>query len=159
MRINFNKLFASFGAVFVVGEIGSAATFQAIPTWYATLNKPFFSPPNWIFGPVWTMLYILMAVALYLVWSDKTKNIKSQTSALHIFFVQLFFNALWSIAFFGFHSPLFGLVVIVVMLVAIVDTIKKFSLINKLASQLLYPYLVWVSFASILNLAVFLLNL
>lgn len=143
----------------MAGAIGSSVTFQAIPTWYAGLNKPFFSPPNWIFGPVWTVLYILMAVALYLVWSSKSKNKKAQNSALQIFFVQLFFNAFWSIAFFGLRSPFLGLIVIGVMIVAIVNTIKKFSPVNKLASQLLYPYLVWVSFASILNLVVFLLNL
>jgi translocator protein len=123
---------------------------SAIPTWYAALNKPFFSPPNWIFGPVWTLLYIMMGYSLYLVWVRR----KVPT----IFWIQLFLNFIWSIIFFGMKNPTLALVNIIVLWIAIVLTIKAFSKIDKLASRLLWPYLAWVSFATFLNLAIVLLN-
>lgn len=144
------KLIFSIGICLGAGILGSFFTFSAIPTWYQTLNKPSFSPPNWIFGPVWTVLYILMGISLFLVWQKK----KVPT----IFWVQLTLNAFWSIVFFGLRNPLLALVDIAALWIAIVLTIKAFNKINKLAAQLLYPYLAWVSFATILNLAIVLLN-
>jgi len=135
------------------GFIGSLFTMDAIPTWYATLNKPLFSPPNWLFAPMWTLLYILMGTALFLVWK-KSKDKK----ALELFTFQLILNAFWSIAFFGMKSPLFGLLVIALLWLAIVLTIRKFLTISIRAGILLVPYILWVSFAAILNLAIFLLN-
>lgn len=154
MKTNYSKLFLSLLLCLSVGFLGSIFTVSAIPTWYATLHKPFFSPPNWVFGPVWTTLYILMALAFYLIWQKGVKN----QAAIFFFMIQLFLNFLWSILFFWLHSPLLGLIGIVFLWLMIFLTIKSFLKINKAAGLLLLPYLFWVSFASILNLAVYLLN-
>lgn len=138
-----------------VGILGSFFTVSAIPTWYATLTKPSISPPNFIFGPVWTMLYALMGISLYLVW---TSNVKSKQQALKYFFVQLGLNAMWSIIFFGLKKPGLAFFEIIALWIAIYLTIKAFKKISKMASYLLYPYLAWVSFASILNLSIWILN-
>ncbi|MDP3973748.1 MAG: TspO/MBR family protein [Candidatus Daviesbacteria bacterium] len=156
MPKNLSKLILSIGLCLGAGIIGSFFTVSSIPEWYFTLNKPFFSPPNWIFGPVWTILYVMMGIALYLVLSAKWE-VQSQ-KAVRIFAVQLILNALWSIIFFGMRNPVLALVDIVALWITIVLTIKFFSKINKLSAYLLYPYLAWVSFASILNLAVVILN-
>ena len=150
MPKNLLKLIFSIGICLGAGVLGSFFTISSIPTWYVTLNKPFFSPPNWVFGPVWTMLYILMGYSLYLVW--KKKKVPS------IFWIQLILNASWSIIFFGMKSPSLALINIAVLWIAIVLTIKSFYKINKLAAYLLYPYLAWVSFASILNYSIWILN-
>ncbi len=132
------------------GIMGSFFTVSAIPDWYATLNKPFFSPPNWIFGPVWTILYILMGYSLYLVW------VKHKVPT--VFWVQLILNAAWSIIFFGIKNPVLALVDITALWIAIVLTIKTFYKINKVAGNLLIPYLLWVSFAAFLNYNIWILN-
>ena len=150
MPKDFPKLLLSLGLCLGAGIIGSFFTVSSIPTWYQTLNKPSFSPPNWIFGPVWTILYILMGYSLYLVWVKR----KVPT----IFWMQLFLNFIWSIIFFGMKNPTLAFINIIALWIAIVLTIKAFSKINKLASQLLWPYLAWVSFASILNLMIVILN-
>lgn len=154
MPKNLLKLSLSVSLCLGAGILGSIFTFSAPPagglTWYATLNKPAFSPPNWIFGPVWTVLYVLMGISLYLVWTKK--------KVPSVFWIQLILNALWSIIFFGMTNPILALVDIAVLWIAIVLTIKAFSKINKLAGNLLIPYLIWVSFASILNLAIVMLN-
>ena len=156
MPKNLLKLIFSIGLCLLAGGVGSIFTASAIPTWYVTLNKPSFSPPNWIFAPVWTSLYILMGISLYLALSGKGKG--EREKAVRIFGIQLVLNTVWSIIFFGWHNPLFALVDIVALWIAIVLTIKSFYKINKLAGQLLIPYLAWVSFASILNLMIVLLN-
>lgn len=150
MPINAPKLLFSIGICLGAGILGSVFTVSAIPDWYSTLSKPSFSPPNWIFGPVWTGLYILMGISLYLVW------LKKKVPA--VFWVQLILNGFWSIIFFGMKNPTLALVNIVALWIAIILTIKAFSKINKLSGNLLYPYLVWVSFASLLNLAIVILN-
>jgi len=150
MPINILKLFLSITVCLGAGIISSFFTFSAIPEWYQTLNKPFFSPPNFVFGPVWTILYILMGCSLYLVWTKR----KVPT----VFWVQLFLNFIWSIIFFGMKNPMLAFIDIIVLWVAIILTIKAFSKINKLAGQLLLPYLLWVSFATILNLSLVILN-
>ncbi|QQG43187.1 MAG: tryptophan-rich sensory protein [Candidatus Daviesbacteria bacterium] len=150
------KLILSIGLCLGAGIIGSFFTVSSIPTWYATLNKPSFSPPNWIFGPVWTVLYILMGVSLYLALSGKGKG--EREKAVRIFAMQLFLNIAWSVIFFGMRNPILAFVDIVFLWIAIFLTIKSFYKINKLAGNLLIPYLLWVSFASILNLAIVLLN-
>ncbi len=144
------KLILSIGLCLGAGILGSFFTVSAIPTWYQTLNKPSFSPPNWIFGSVWTILYFLMGISLYLVWTKRTVPT--------VFWIQLILNALWSIIFFGMRNPTLALVDIVALWIAIVLTIKSFYRINKLAGKLLIPYLLWVSFATILNLSIVLLN-
>ena len=156
MPKNLLKLIFSIGLCLLAGVVGSIFTASAIPTWYATLNKPSFSPPNWVFAPVWTTLYILMGISLYLALSGEGKG--EREKAVRIFGIQLVLNIVWSIIFFGWHNPLFALVDIVALWIAIVLTIKNFYKINKLAGQLLIPYLAWVSFATVLNLMIVLLN-
>lgn len=149
------KFIASIVITFSAAAIGSLATYANIPTWYASLEKPIFNPPNWVFGPVWTVLYIAMAVALYLVWVRPNRNKKRAVIA---FAVQLTLNALWSIVFFGLHLPWLAVVVILALLVSIIFTIREFYIISRPASYLLVPYVLWVSFASILTISVASLN-
>jgi tryptophan-rich sensory protein len=154
---NLPKLIVSVIGCEIVGALGTPFTISAIPTWYATLNKPFFAPPNWIFGPVWTLLYFLMGVAFYLIWKQGWKKKKEKT-ACYFFLAQLGLNFIWSPIFFGLRAPLLGLIVIVLMWAFIVMTMKKFYPLSKLAFYLLVPYLLWVSFATMLNAAILLLN-
>jgi tryptophan-rich sensory protein len=141
----------------LAGVIGSVFTFPSIGTWYASLVKPWFNPPNWLFGPVWTILYALMGIALGLVW-DKGLGSKEVRTALVVFVVQLALNVLWSIVFFGAQSLFYGLLIIIVLWVAIAVTIVVFYRISKRAGLLLVPYICWVTIATTLNLYVWLLN-
>lgn len=151
------KLIISVVGCELAGFLGTPFTIPAISTWYATLNKPFFAPPNWIFGPVWTLLYFLMGVAFYLIWKQGWKKNKVKMAGL-FFLAQLGLNFIWSPIFFGLRAPLLGLIVIVALLVLIVMTMKKFYPLSKLAFYLLVPYLLWVSFATVLNAAIVVLN-
>jgi translocator protein len=139
------------------GFVGSAFTTPSIPTWYAALNKPSFNPPNWIFAPVWTTLFILMGIALFIVWKKgiKTPGVKA---AIVIFAVQLVLNTGWSLLFFGLHSPFYAFIEIIFLWLAIALTIVSFWKLSPAASLLLVPYLCWVSFASYLNFTVWRLN-
>lgn len=137
------------------GILGSIFTFSSIPTWYAGLAKPSFSPPNFVFGPVWTTLYALMGISLYLVWGSKAK---SKQHAMRLFFIQLGLNVLWSVIFFGLKSPGLAFIEIIALWIAIILTIKAFRKISKNATYLLYPYLFWVSFATVLNFSIWILN-
>ena len=139
------------------GIIGSLFTFPNITTWYATLTKPTFSPPSWLFGPVWILLYTLMGIAAYVIWQKGSTKPKVR-EALGFFCVQLVLNSVWSIIFFGMHSPLLALFEICMLWTAILATIYKFYPLAKPAAYLLLPYLAWVSFATILNTAIVLLN-
>lgn len=152
-----SKLVVSIVASLVAGVIGSIFTRIAISTWYTTLTKPPFTPPNWIFAPVWTILYIMMGVAAFLVWRKGLENRRVST-ALILFLIQLVLNVFWSAAFFGLESPVYGLIVISVLWVAILITIVLFFRISKVSSILMWPYLVWVSFATVLNSSIWLLN-
>lgn len=152
----FGKLVVSIALPFAAGAIGSYFTIPSIETWYATLNKPSFSPPDYIFGPVWTILYLLMGISLYLVWNSS--RTKGKQYAIKMFLIQIVLNATWSVVFFGLHNPLFAFINIIVLWVAIYLTIRSFYEISKFAAYLLYPYLFWVTFATILNLAIVLLN-
>jgi benzodiazapine receptor len=153
------KLLGCLAVSFFVALAGTLVTTPAIPTWYTSLNKPGFSPPNWVFGPVWTVLYVAMAFALYLIiTSTGKKNQEKVPSAQTLFFLQLILNFLWSLVFFGFHFILIGLVIIILLWCAILATIINFQNISKIAAYLLYPYLAWVSFAILLNYFVFVLN-
>ena len=154
---NISKLLTSVIGCLAVGFLGSFATTPAIPTWYQTLNKPIFNPPNWIFGPVWTTLYILMGISLYLVWKKGFKN-KKNKDAINLFLIQLGLNFIWSFIFFGFKNPQLAFVNIILLWAAIFITILKFWKISKWATYLLIPYILWVSFASILNLFIAILN-
>lgn len=128
-----------------------------VADWYDNLSKPVFTPPNWVFGPAWTVLYVLMGVAAFLVW-QKGWEIRPVRVALTWFAVQLALNALWSPVFFGLHRIGSALVVIILLWGAIVATIVSFLNVSKLAAVLLCPYLLWVSFAAMLNGAIWLLN-
>lgn len=134
-----------------VGLIGSIFTINSVKTWYPTLTKPFFNPPNWIFGPVWTTLYFLMGVSLYLVWKKKKTELKW-------FWIQLILNSLWSVTFFGLKNLIAAFIIIISLWISIFLTIDAFTKINKTSAYLLYPYLAWVSFALILNLSIVILN-
>lgn len=142
-------------ACLAVGWLGSIPTTAAIPTWYAGLEKPPFNPPNAVFGPVWTILYVLMAFAGWRIWRASGE---AAGPALVPFAVQLGLNLLWSFAFFGARSPLFGLVVIAALWLAILWTILVFRRIDRWAALLLLPYLAWVSFAALLNASIWWLN-
>lgn len=142
----------------VLGSIGGLITTPAIPTWYANLNKPFFSPPNWLFGPVWTILYILIGISFALIWNKYKKGDKKIVAAMKLFGIQFLLNLIWSPVFFGMKNLFLALVVIVAMWYFILKTIKAFAKIDKTSSYLLYPYFAWVSFASLLNFAVWILN-
>lgn len=141
----------------LAGIIGSLATASAISTWYVTLVKPDFNPPNWIFGPVWITLYTLMGIALYLVWS-KGNQIPQVKTATSIFLLHLVVNSAWSIAFFGLKNLGLALAIIIVLWLMIVLLIRLFSKLNIWASRLLWPYLLWVSFATLLNFSLWQLN-
>lgn len=154
---NLLKLIACLAVVFVAAGIGSLATTKAIPTWYKGLAKPSFNPPAWLFGPAWTVLYLMMAVAAWLVWKQGI-GAAGVKLALAVFLAQLLLNTLWSILFFGLRSPLAGLVDIVVLWLAILATIVLFFRLSVPAGVLLLPYIAWVTFAAVLNAAVFLLN-
>lgn len=132
-------------------------TRPAIPGWYAQLRKPAFAPPNWLFAPVWITLYFLMGIALFLVWRRSMAEPRVR-SAVAVFMIQLILNAIWSPAFFGLRSPLAGLVVIFLLLVAIFFSIQRFAGISVVAAWLLVPYIIWVGFATVLNAAIYLMN-
>jgi len=140
-----------------IGGLSGFITQAAIPTWYAGLEKPFFTPPNWLFAPVWTTLYCLMGIAAGLVWA-KGSHHKWVKTALYHFGAQLIVNGLWSIVFFGLKSPGIALLVIGLLLYLIIKTIYWFKIVQKSSAYLLYPYLLWVSFASFLNLGIYYLN-
>lgn len=139
------------------GLLGSLFTFSAIPTWYAALNKPFFSPPNYLFGPVWTTLYTIMGISAYLIYRRYQFGKKAKLF-WQVYWTQLILNILWSILFFGFKESGLAFVEIGALWYFIVRTIQEAKRLNKTAMYLLYPYLAWVSFASLLNLAIYLLN-
>ncbi len=142
---------------FSPGVIGSWFTYPAIASWYVYLNKPFFSPPNWIFGPVWSFLYLLMGISLFLVWESKNKKGAIRKAGKY-FFLQLGLNTAWSLVFFGLKNPTFAFLEILILWASILATIRIFLNINRTAGTLLLPYLAWVSFATVLNFAIVLLN-
>ncbi len=156
MKINdFLKLVGCVVLCELAGILGSLFTISSIPTWYASLQKPPLNPPGWMFGPVWTILYLLMGVSLWLIWGS---NAKEKKKALWLFFVQLALNAIWTPIFFGVQSIGGALTIIVLLWAAIILTILTFTKISKPAAWLLAPYILWVSFAVYLNFAIFILN-
>jgi translocator protein len=135
------------------GFVASFATMQSVIEWYPTLNKPSWTPPNWLFAPVWTVLYIMMAVAAWLVWRAGDAK-----TALILFAAQLLLNLAWSFLFFGARSPGLGLIDIALMWIAIAVTIFAFAMRSRLAAFLMVPYLCWVSLATALNASIYMLN-
>lgn len=154
---NLPKFILSIFICQLAGVVGSLFTKGAIDGWYITLVKPVFSPPNWIFAPVWIILYFLMGIALYLVWETKVKK-KQVNDAIQLFGVHLLINATWSIVFFGLKSPFLAFLNIMALWLLIILVIYKFWYVNKTAAYLLIPYLLWVSFATFLNYSIWVLN-
>ncbi len=153
--IQWGKLIVSLVVPQIAGLIGSLSTISEIGGWYAGLEKPSFNPPAWVFAPVWTILYVLMGVAFYFLWIHKDAIAKK----LQILFViQLCLNALWSALFFFVHNPLIAYIDIILMWIMIVALIFDTRRIDKRIPWLLTPYILWVTFASFLNLAIFILN-
>lgn len=156
-KVNRKALVVFIFICLLTGYFGSVFTTPSIPTWYVFLNKPFFTPPAWLFGPVWTILYILMGVSAYRIWSSKAKADQKHI-ALRYFFIQLAINFVWSLIFFGLKNPMLAFIDILSLLVLLTLTIDKFKKIDNLSAYLLYPYLAWGLFATALNLAIVILN-
>jgi len=152
------KIAIAVAVCLAVGYGSGFATQSSITTWFPTLNKPFFNPPNWLFAPVWTILYVMMGVSVGLIWSKMETVPILVKKALWIFTIQLILNALWSFLFFGMCNPFLALIEILLLWLMIVETIKVFKSIDSLASKLLIPYFLWVSFAMILNGGIWWLN-
>lgn len=151
------KLIGAIVVCELVGVLGSFFTTPAIPTWYASLIKPSFSPPSWVFAPVWTTLFALMGIAFFLVWQKGFKGVNGKL-AFAIFILQLVLNLMWSIIFFGLHNIGLAAMEIAILWVAILVTVIRFYRISKPAGFLLLPYLLWVTFAAILTFAYWQLN-
>ena len=156
-KIDWIKLIISIAIPLAAGFIGSFFTSSSIPTWYTTINKPSFNPPNWVFGPVWTLLFILMGIALYLVWVKGWKKDEVKIG-IYFFSAQMVLNLAWSFFFFYLHKPLYSFIEIIFLWLVILGTIITFYRINKKTLYLLLPYILWVTFAAVLNLMIVLLN-
>lgn len=156
-RVNLSKLVVSILLCQFAGLIGSVFTASSLENWYLFLEKPAFNPPAWVFFPAWVTLYTLMGISLYLVW-EKGLQEQEVKMGMFIFGIQLGLNTLWSILFFGLKSPYYAFVEIVLLWFAILLTILKFRKISKTASYLLFPYILWVSFAMLLNYYIWILN-
>ena len=148
---NFWKAFISLALPQTVGGLGAFFTLPSIENWYSFLNKPSWNPPNWLFGPVWTALYVMMGIACFLIWKSEHPQKKQ---LLILYFSQLALNGLWSPAFFGMQNPMLGLAVIIPLWVLILLCILQFKKVSKWASGLMLPYFLWVSFATALNFAI-----
>jgi len=152
--INKLKLIIALVICQLAGLIGSLFNRASLEKWYPFLNKPSFNPPNWVFMPVWITLFVLMGISFYLIWSKRYINKK----AYNWFIIQLILNVLWSAFFFGLRNPLLAFFEIIVLWIFILLTIIEFYRVDKVAGYLLIPYIVWVSFAAILNLSIVILN-
>ena len=139
---------------FSASLIGGLATINFKEPWYSLLNKPFFNPPDWIFGPVWTILYFMMAISIWIFWHVKNRDIKT----VYIYFIQLFFNTTWSVVFFIFHELFLALIILIIFIILIINLVLRLRRVKKLSAYLMIPYLLWCCFALILNTSLILLN-
>jgi len=153
---NFFKLVVSLALPLGLGSIARILTTKEIAGWYALLNKPSFNPPSYLFGPVWTALYVLMGVSMFLIWNTPKTGLRQK--ALAIFGIQLFFNFWWSILFFFFHAVFLSVIDILIMWFLIIYMILLFKKIKPVAAYLQIPYLIWVTFATVLNISILYLN-
>ena len=153
LKNKFVSLFLFLITTFSASFIGGITTFKFKEPWYSTLVKPSFNPPDWVFGPVWTILYILMAIAIWIVWI-KSKNI----NLVYLYFIHLFFNTTWSVVFFGFNQIELALINLIVLILFIVISFRKYKVISKLSAYLMIPYFLWCCFAFLLNLNLMVLN-
>jgi len=143
-------LLVTFGA----SAIGSLATINYKEPWYSLLNKPIFNPPDWVFGPVWTTLYLMMTLAIWLFWHSNNRN----KNTVYVYLVHLVFNTTWSVVFFVFHNMVLALLVLIILIALIINLILRFKRVKMLSAYLMIPYLLWVSFALILNTSLIILN-
>ena len=154
---NILKLIVSISIPLLIGFTSGFFTITGVGSWYQTIQKPSWNPPGWVFGPVWTTLYVMMGIALFLIWKSSANKDVKQTAIL-LFSIQLILNFFWSFIFFNQQQPGWALVEIIILWSAILITIFSFSKINNTASWLLVPYISWVSFATILNYTIWKLN-
>jgi tryptophan-rich sensory protein len=150
--------FLSFSLFFLItfsaSFFGSFATINFKEPWYSLLNKPVFNPPDWIFAPVWTTLYLIMTVAVWMFWNSKNRNMNT----IYIYFIHLIFNTTWSVVFFVFHNMVLALIVLILLIVLIINLILRFKRVNMFSVYLMIPYLLWCCFALILNTSLVILN-
>ena len=139
---------------FSASLIGGLATITFKEPWYSLLNKPVFNPPDWIFAPVWTTLYLMMTVAVWIFWHTKNKNINT----IYIYFIHLIFNTTWSVVFFVFHNMVLALIVLIILIALIINLILRFKRVNMFSVYLMIPYLLWCCFALILNTSLVMIN-
>ena len=139
---------------FSASLIGGLATINFKEPWYSLLNKPMFNPPDWIFAPVWTTLYLMMTVAVWIFWHTNNKNINT----IYIYFIHLIFNTTWSVVFFVFHNMVLALIVLIILIALIINLILRFKRVNMFSVYLMIPYLLWCCFALILNSSLLVLN-
>ena len=139
---------------FSASLIGGLATINFKEPWYSLLNKPLFNPPDWIFAPVWTTLYLMMTAAVWIFWHTKNKNINT----IYIYFIHLIFNTTWSVVFFVFHNMVLALIILIILIALIINLILRFKRVNMFSVYLMIPYLLWCCFALILNTSLVILN-
>ena len=139
---------------FSASLIGGLATINFKEPWYSLLNKPVFNPPDWIFAPVWTTLYLMMTVAVWIFWHTKDKNINT----IYIYFIHLIFNTTWSVVFFVFHNMVLALIILIILIALIINLILRFKRVNMFSVYLMIPYLLWCCFALILNTSLVMIN-
>jgi benzodiazapine receptor len=157
MKMLKNKIlsFILFALVtYSASAIGGLATISFKEPWYSLLIKPSFNPPDWIFGPVWTTLYLMMTVAIWKFWHSEKRNMNT----VYIYFIHLFFNTTWSIVFFVFHKITLALIVLIILILLIINLIIRFKRVNLLSYYLMIPYLLWCLFALLLNVSLIILN-
>ena len=142
------------GITFSASLIGGLATINFKEPWYSLLNKPVFNPPDWIFAPVWTTLYLMMTVAVWIFWHTKNKNINT----IYIYFIHLIFNTTWSVVFFVFHNMVIALIILIILITLIIILILRFKRVNMFSVYLMIPYLLWCCFALILNTSLIMIN-
>jgi translocator protein len=152
------KLIISLFLPVIIGSVSSMLSMSSTSVWYDVINKPSFTPPDWLFAPAWTGLYILMGFAFYEIWLDKKSDKPIKRKAVLLFISQLVLNGLWSIIFFGFHQPLFAFIELIILLIVVLLTTYQFYKIFKPTFWLLLPYILWLLYAGALNLGIVLLN-
>ena len=154
----FKNKFLSFILFFTItytaSLIGGFATINFKEPWYSILNKPIFNPPDWIFAPVWTSLYFMMTISVWIFWHSKNRDIKT----IYIYFIHLIFNTTWSVVFFVFHKLILALIILIFLIVLIIILILRFKRVIKISAYLMIPYLLWCCYALILNFSLFILN-
>ena len=139
---------------FSASLIGALVTINFMNPWYSLLNKPIFNPPDWVFGPVWTVLYFMMTISIWLYWHTRNREMNT----IYIYFIHLVFNATWSITFFALHNMILALVVLIILIVLIINLIIRFRRVNLVSSYLMIPYVLWCTFALVLNFSLIILN-